>query len=311
MAMCHPDSILRSRLNELSTLLPGVRDAQVDAVHDARVVTRRLRELLPIAGASESDSADALEPLRLAGRAMGKVRELDVLHALLDDLDGRATFAVRALAEIRRDVQDARVSARRRMLKELERLKLDAFARRFRGRNRFAASTLSFGSHWPRRLGARISERATALNDALQRVGGVYMPNRSHAARVAVKKLRYTLELANDTGLWNAPGPAKALRRAQALLGDMHDLQVLVERVEQSTPRTGDVREWMWLRDLLKSDIGRLHRRFVERRERLETAMNDCLHWAGPMRSRWSARSFVQPLAVSAAVLSILAKSNR
>lgn len=310
MAICHPDSILRARLDELSNLLPGVRDANVDAVHDARVVTRRLRELLPIRGASDSESADALEPLRLAGRAMGNVRELDVLHALLDDLDGRATFAVRALAEIRNDVQDARVSARRRMLKELERLKLDAFETQLRGRNRrFAASTLHFGSRWPRRLAARIGERATVLGEALQRVTGVYMPNRSHAARVAVKKLRYSLEIASETGVWHDPTLAKALRRAQALLGDMHDLQVLVERVQQTTPKTGDVREWTWLSDLLKSDITRLHRRFVERRDRLETAVIECLHWTGPTRS--PARSFIQPLAASAAILSILARSHR
>lgn len=309
MAMFHPDSILRARLDELTRLLPGVRNADVDAVHDARVVTRRLRELLPISGASQSDLADALAPIRSAGRAMGEVRELDVLDSLLDDLDGRATFAVRALAEIRRNVRDAQVSARRRLTKSLERIALDSFETQLRqGTGR---SAMHFGSRWPHRLRARVGDRAIALGEALQRVTGVYMPNRSHTTRVAVKKLRYALEIANDTALWPAPPPAKALRRAQAALGDMHDLQVLVERVEQTTPEAGDVREWTWLHDLLKADIGRQHRLFAERRERLDTAVAACLQWAGPMRSSWSARSLVRPLAVSAAVFSILARPHR
>lgn len=312
MAFCHPDSILRSRLDELSRLLPGVRDANVDAVHDARVVTRRLRELLPIGGASDPASADALVPIRLAGRAMGKVRELDVVHALLDDLDARATFARRALADVRSDVRAAQAKARRYMLKELERLKLESLEAQLRRRDRpFAASRLHFGSRWPHRLGARIGERAAVLGESLQRVTGVYMPNRSHAARVAVKKLRYALEIADETGLWPAPDPTRALRRAQATLGDMHDLQVLADRIEQTVPDTGDVREWTWLRDLLQGDIARQHRRFVERRDRLETAVSTCLRWAGPTPSRWSPRSFVKPLAVSAAVFSILARPHR
>jgi CHAD domain-containing protein len=311
MAISHPELILQSRLAELSSLLPGVRDANVDAVHDARVITRRLRELLPIGGGSEPDAAHSLEPIRLAGRVMGEVRELDVLEAMLDDLDGRATFAAQALAELRSDVRNAQVSARRRMFKELERLQLDSLETQLRRRSRrFGGPALRFGSQWPRRLRARIEERAAVLGEALQRVTGVYMPNRSHTARVAVKKLRYALEIANDTGVWQAP-PVKALRRAQALLGDMHDLQVLLDRVEHATPEKGDVREWTWLRDLLKGDIARLHRRFVERREQLQTAVNDCVQWTGPMRARLSARSLVRPLAVSAAVLSLLAKQHR
>jgi len=312
MAICHPDSILRARLDELSSLLPGVNDANVDAVHDARVVTRRLRELLPIGGASDPVLADALAPLRSAGRAMGEVRELDVLNSLLDDLDGRATFAVRALSEIRGDVREARVTAQRRLIKKLERLDLNSLEARLRQRNgRFAVSATHFGSRWPHRLRSRIGERAAALGDALQRVTGVYMPNRSHAARIAVKKLRYGLEIASDTALWPAPAPAKALRRAQATLGDMHDLQVLADRVELTMPDTGDVREWRWLHDLLTADIARQHQRFVERRDRVGTAVEACLQWAGPMRSRWSASSFVRPLAVSAAVFSLLARPHR
>ena len=314
MAIRHPDSILRSRIHELSSLLAGVRDADIDAVHDARVVTRRLRELLPIVGVGASASADAIVCVRKAGRVMGEVRELDVLHSLLDGLDGRATFAAQALAQLRADVRSARDTKRRRMVKALERLELDALERQLLRRSTWVAvsTTLRFHPSWGRQLRARVGRRAAALGDALRHISGVYMPNRSHAARVAVKKLRYAVELAAETGLWHSPDAAKALRRAQATLGDVHDLQVLVDRVEQAAPDGNEARELVWLRDLLRADIAILHRSFEDRVERLSAAVAACARWAGPSHVRGSARPLiVLPLVAGAAVLPLLAKARR
>ena len=314
MAIHHPNSILRSRLQELSSLLSGVRNVDIDAVHDARVATRQLRELLPIVDTGGSESADAIARIRKAGRAMGGVRELDVLYSLLDDLDGRATFAAQALARMREDARQARDTARRRMVKELEHLELDGLERQLLQRSKWPAlsSALRFRPRWHRRLRARVGRRAATLGDALERISGVYMPNRSHAARVAVKKLRYGVEIAGETGFWQVPGVEKALRRAQSTLGDIHDLQVLVDRAGQRHSDGGDAREWAWLRDLLQADIASQHRSFIERRERLEAAVRACVHWARPVSVRWPTRSFVVlPLAASAAVVPLLAKSRR
>jgi CHAD domain-containing protein len=161
-------------------------------------------------------------------------------------------------------------------------------------------------------LRARVDRRAAALGDALQRISAVYMPNRSHAARVAVKKLRYGVEIAGETGFWQVPGIEKALRRAQATLGDIHDLQVLVDRVERKGPDGGDSLQWAWLRDLLRADIAHQHQTFIGRRERLESAVRACVHWARPQNGRWPMRSLVVlPVAASAAVVPLLARSRR
>lgn len=307
MPIHHPYSILRSRLNELSSLLPAVRDADVDAVHDARVVTRRLREILPVVSVSDAKASETIERVRRAGRAMGKVRELDVLQTLLADLEGRATFAARALEVMRGEVRDAQATARRRMVKELERLKLDALDSQLRHHSTWASFQIArSGERWARRLRTRVGERASALGEALKGVTGVYMPNRSHAARVAVKKLRYAVEIAGETGLWRSPDTIRALRRAQASLGDIHDLQVLADRTQRTTPAEGDTREWGWLRDLLRADIASAHRSFTERRERLETAVAVAAGW-GRTSTRWPVRAFVLPLAISAAVVPVLA----
>ena len=311
MAIRHPQSILRSRLAELSSLLPGVRDAEIDAVHDARVVTRRLREVLPVVSIPDSKSSEAMARIRRAGRAMGEVRELDVLQSLLGDLEGRATFAAQALAPMRGEVRDAQAAARRRMVKELERLKVDALEAQLRAHTtRPALLLLRFRERWPRRLRARIGERALALGEALRAVTGVYMPNRVHATRVAVKKLRYAVEIAGETGLWHSPDTARALRRAQAALGDVHDLQVLVDRTERMTPDAGDAREWRWLRDLLQADIASAHRSFTERRERLETAVAAAARWS-KTATAWPVRALMLPLTVSAAVVPLLVKPHR
>ena len=307
----HPDSILRSRLNELSSLLPAVRDADVDAVHDARVATRRLRELLPIVGIGDSKLSDTLSRVRRAGRAMGQVRELDVLHSLLDDLEGRATFAVQALAAMRAEVRDAQAVARRRMVKELERLKLDAVESQL-GHESYRAvfPIVRLGERWARRLRARVGDRASALGEALQGMTGVYMPNRAHATRVAVKKLRYAAEIAGETGLWRSPDTGRALRRAQAALGHIHDLQVLADRTERMTPEAGDIREWRWLRDLLRADIADAHRSFTERRDRLEIAVAAASRW-GRTSARWPVAALILPLTISAAVAPLLVKPHR
>jgi CHAD domain-containing protein len=242
---------------------------------------------------------------------MGQVRELDVLHSLLDDLEGRATFAVQPLAAMRSEVRDAQAAARRRMVKELERLKLDAIEAELPHHSyRTVFPMVPLRERWARRLRVRVGERASALAKTLQGMTGVYMPNRAHATRVAVKKLRYAAEIAGETGLWRSPDTTRALRRAQAALGDIHDLQVLADRTEQMTPEAGDTREWRWLRDLLRADIAAAHRSFTERRDRLESAVAAAARW-GRTSTRWPVGALVLPMAVSAAVVPLLLKPRR
>jgi hypothetical protein len=107
------------------------------------------------------------------------------------------------------------------------------------------------------------------------------MPNRSHRARIRIKKLRYAVEIAADTELWSGPRVLKELRRAQSTLGDLHDLQVLVERLERlPTADAARAREIEWLIDLLRADVETGHRAFVERLPKLQRAVAACEHWS-------------------------------
>ena len=51
-----PSVLVVRQINLLLGHLPGVRDADVDHVHDARVATRRIRELLPLVSAESGTS---------------------------------------------------------------------------------------------------------------------------------------------------------------------------------------------------------------------------------------------------------------
>ena len=77
--------------------LPGVRDGNEEAIHQARVEIRRAREMLALAGLhaadEEGDDDDAIRAvkrsLKEAGRALGRARDADVVSRLLHELEAR------------------------------------------------------------------------------------------------------------------------------------------------------------------------------------------------------------------------------
>ncbi|HUF47098.1 MAG TPA: CHAD domain-containing protein, partial [Vicinamibacterales bacterium] len=65
--------------------LRRARDGDVEGVHQARVASRRLREMLPLAGLAAPDEVRALtRVVRRVGRLFGPVREIDVSRAIWD-----------------------------------------------------------------------------------------------------------------------------------------------------------------------------------------------------------------------------------
>src|SRR4030095_14233097 len=71
---------------ELFKHVPGIRNGDPDAIHDARVATRRIRALLEVLGDDHgSRHADLAQELRDLGRALGTARDLDIVVELLKD----------------------------------------------------------------------------------------------------------------------------------------------------------------------------------------------------------------------------------
>jgi CHAD domain-containing protein len=105
--------------------------------------------------------------------------------------------------------------------------------------------------------------------------GAVYLTERLHAVRIALKKLRYALELSAEMSGARSTPELQLLKRAQALLGRMHDLEVFIARVRQvqaSLPQP-DLSLWRDLDALVaavENSCRRLHARYVRERPALE-----------------------------------------
>jgi CHAD domain-containing protein len=189
-------ALLRQRLGSLLRLMPAVQEGDVASVHQARVASRRLRSALPVIGVrADADALDrALRRVRRITRALGPVRELDVVLGLLDEFQTEDAATTRAIALVREAVQLERDVRRRDMLNEIRPARLDSLRKRLVG---VAAS----GQRRPvprsgRDEAARqAAMRAIGLRTAITDAGGLYVSDRLHRVRVAAKKLRYALEI--------------------------------------------------------------------------------------------------------------------
>ena len=90
---------------------------------------------------------------------------------------------------------------------------------------------------------------------SIENAAGLYLPDRLHEVRIAVKKLRYTLELEQSFTASRATVRLRTLKTAQDLLGRMHDLEVLIARARgiQSSPGASNLK--------VSADLDRLVRR--------------------------------------------------
>jgi CHAD domain-containing protein len=123
-------------------------------------------------------------------------------------------------------------------------------------------------------MDARVAKRASALKEAIDRAGTVYLQERLHAVRIALKKLRYAVELQVEFAGSDDRATLRLLKQNQNLLGRMHDLQVLVDHVRRLQGSLTPPNLALW-RDLdtivrsLESSCRRLHARYIHNRPTL------------------------------------------
>ena len=249
--------------------LPAVRDGEVEAIHDARVATRRLRAILPVAlsGHPQPYVEQWLPVLRTAGRLLGRARDLDVALGELDRMESRLPAAGGVIAALRADLSTRHAKGRRRLVKGLDALPLaELQPLRLSGVPRGMAR-----KHAVRTAAATaIAEQAERVRHAVVYASGVYMPNRAHTLRIDTKMLRYLLEpLADDRHVRSA---VKRLKRVQEILGTLHDRQGLLDLVKSTRgPDNGRAA----IRALAEQDCRDLFRSYVEQRDEVVRACDD------------------------------------
>src|SRR5262249_10557204 len=149
---------------------------------------------------------------------LGVVRELDVLTLLLDELHDSGRHDAATLTRIAAAIAESRARARDRLdaklpAGELRRIanKLTKVARELRRRKKSS-------SGWRWAIEARLTHRASVLKRALVDAGAMYLPERLHTVRIALKKLRYALEVANEASGTAATGDLRTLKKGQDIL---------------------------------------------------------------------------------------------
>jgi adenylate cyclase len=260
--------LLRQRLGALTRTLIGARAGDVHAIHQARVATRRLRETVGLVP-SRSKGRKLERVVRRLTRVLGPVRELDVALQMLDELQHAGDVPRAAVTCLRQLMAAERRALHVEAVKTIDR---GDFARvrqkviDLEGTSRTSGVVASA----LRDSGAarRVARRAERLRAAIDNAAGIYLPDRLHAVRIAVKKLRYAIEVVRQVSptrpsrartssksLRSVKGQLAVLKRAQDLLGRMHDLEILIARTRavQASPQSPDLR--------LSGDLDRLVRR--------------------------------------------------
>ena len=223
--------LIRQRLNALSRALPGAKEGNPLLVHEARVATRRLRAALPLVAGGQRGRKLERDARRLT-RALGAVRELDVALEMLEALTADTDAPRGAMTRLRQVVREERQRMHLEMCNRVGQVNVDKLRRR-------AAAAATKGKRATRRRDPqrvadaqlRAARRAVRLREAVESASGIYLPDRLHEVRIAVKKLRYAMEVSRELSGSNATARIRTLKEAQDLLGRMHDHEVLIARV--------------------------------------------------------------------------------
>lgn len=212
---------------------PGTRLGEdIEALHDMRVATRRMRAAFRVFGEYFEPKAVApyLKGLKHTGRALGRVRDLDVfrtkIHAYQVELPPGSLDGLLAALETQRNV------TRERMLAYLDGEKYARFKERF---GQFVETeglgsrpiTLDDGEPRPYRVRhvvpVAIYERLAAVRAYDEWVTMSDPPlKRLHALRIACKRLRYTLEFFREV---LGPDTKKIIRKVVTLQDHLGNLQ--------------------------------------------------------------------------------------
>lgn len=238
-----PAPSLARALSERAAALPKqLRRAlrgDVEAVHDTRVATRRLKAALDLLRPLLPDGprSQFAKGLRQVRRTLGPVRDVDVMLRHVEAMRP-ARGADAALAWVGEQLRQRRASLRRDAAKRGDR-KLAARVRawgdlapKVRQSQKEAAALIARAA--PEQM-AEFARRADAVTRPPGR-GKDSAPAAEpaedvHDLRIAAKAMRYTLELCTPLGFRLPASVAKRFKKLQDALGLWHDYAVLTDEV--------------------------------------------------------------------------------
>ncbi len=276
--------LLERRTRALKRHLAAAVKGDGTGVHQARVASRRLREAVPILteGLRGTKAGKARRKIRKVTRALGAVRELDVTLHLIDELGNKPGIPRPALASVRAHVIEEREQRRAVMLERLDGVDMNKLARRLVSVRDALKQPIPPDRNWRTTLASRIARRGRRLASAIDDAGQIYAPEALHQVRIAAKKLRYGMELADESGAVPSALLVRTLRKAQETLGRLHDLQMVQHYVAEVAaapqgPATPDAGLAILTR-LIEDECRHLHGRYVAMLPELKAAVEKARH---------------------------------
>ncbi len=281
-------------LRALSKHLPRALKGEIESLHKGRVATRRLREILPLCACEVPGGVAnrALRRVRRLGKILGDVREIDVSIGVAEEIIQAGSVDTASGWRLQQHLQDQRQEQRERMLDRLSSLNVCKLERDLADVARVLGIRQQTGG-WVQMLAVRMERRSEGVQRAIGEAGSLYVSDRVHRVRIATKKLRYTLELARDTGKVRTREAVRELKEAQEVLGRLHDLEVLGRLIQDLTVSTDDADDLLLhaalesLRLTLNRDCRDLHSQYVGKRESL---LRVCRDTAASATRVWSER---------------------
>lgn len=228
-----------------------------DAIHDMRVASRRLQQVLDLLYPKPrpQEYRRLRRQVRRCRQVLGDVRNFDVLLEIVGRSLGRKRSARReAWTAVHHFLLMRRSETFLRTTRKIGKINLSVFyvnlkelLHRDKAQDHSAEhhvhGVASLQPGFAKDLTSALESTWGRFEDQIERSHREARPEIIHGARIATKRLRYLLEVFHEFGV---PGSADALvclRQLQKDLGDWHDLEVLEQTVIEMLARKEFLRD--------------------------------------------------------------------
>jgi CHAD domain-containing protein len=233
---------LRPLLRSLSKEIEGVREAEdIEFIHRMRVASRRIRSCLPLFQECfpPRKYREWRKEIRNITRALREARDADVQMAFLktyaEKLDeeklrpGVERFLLR-LRQRRERTQPRVIKAIDRLLESGVVEDMEKSCRKMR------RGSINADVNSPDIYQKALVHITSRLDEIFDHEASVYVPENikeHHAMRIAVKRLRYTMEVFSSLYEGELEKQIAVCKKLQDILGDLHDYDVWMDYLPQ------------------------------------------------------------------------------
>ncbi len=243
-----------------------LRGDDPDAIHDMRVASRRLQQILDLLYPQPRprEVRRLRRRIRRCRRALGEVRNCDVLLAHVGHILARKRAGRReAWTAVQHYLLARRAASFLRAMRKLSKINLAVFYVRMRacvgeaateetpletrGARELALAEPSASRPFPEQLARALDVVSSAFTDQVALSRGDPRGSVIHGVRIAAKRLRYLLEVVHEFDVAGSGEALVWLRRLQQHLGDWHDREVLEQIMVEMIARPELLREQLSL----------------------------------------------------------------